>query len=610
MTEINITKFKSDIMVPSGQRATGENIFPDEIMNHTESEREGQRYAAKELHQALKSAVEAGESEFHIKDGYYRFLKTLEITDAKDIKIYGENVHFIQESRNCAVNLKNCKNIIFKGVTIDYDPVPWIQCTVIDYEAENEFLEVSVDMCYHNFFDSWLSGYKGDGNRLWFFENEANERQIKYSSNSGLLTGLTKTGDYTYSIQLDRGNPYLSKFKPDIIPGCRMVIPICQGGPAMYVNNCEGISVDDVTIYASPGFTITEYAGNGGNRYYKVRLIRRPETNRLIVSPSDGFHSIGVQNGALIDSCEFSYTTDDLFNAHGFLGVVNERIAANKYKIVFPLMQPVDTGAKAEFFDYRSLKLTAHANLVIVEKSISPQEKADAKVVREKLMQHTGAASYRSFDDPTVITVTLDRDIDIEPMSGICIYDHCQKGFTIRNSFLHEGFVRGILIRGYDALIENNIISRTNWSGVLIETCLYWLEGPFAQNIIINNNTFYETNISTEGIHQPGAVTIAPNANTGKVCDQSDILRNISVTGNLFINICAGAVCASNTKGLTVRYNKISGAFNSPKEEFFKYCGDSKDYYVISADHCEDVSIENNEITEIPGAPCRGLCRI
>jgi hypothetical protein len=299
-----------------------------------------------------------------------------------------------------------------------------------------------------------------------------------------------------------------------------------------------------------------------------------------------------------------------LLNAHGFLGVVSERTAGNKYKIVFPLMQQVDEGAEVEFFDYRTLKVTGHAKITLIEKSISPQEKADAKAVREKLMQHTGAAAYRSFDDPAVITVTLDRDVEIEPMNGICIYDHCQKGFTIRNSFLHDGFVRGILIRGYGALIENNIISRINWPGVLIETCLYWLEGPFALNITVRNNIFYETNISTEGIHQPGAVTIAPNANTGKVCEQSSVLRNISVTGNRFINICAGAVCASCTKGLIVRDNRISGAFDSPKDEFFKYCGDSKNYYVISADHCENVCVENNEIAEIPEAPCRGLCRI
>jgi len=53
----------------------------------------------------------------------------------------------------------------------------------------------------------------------------------------------------------------------------------------------EKVIFNSLSIYGSTNLAIHEQGGAGGNVYHNLKLIRRPGSNRLMVSNADGFHS-------------------------------------------------------------------------------------------------------------------------------------------------------------------------------------------------------------------------------------------------------------------------------------------------------------------------------
>ena len=64
----------------------------------------------------------------------------------------------------------------------------------------------------------------------------------------------------------------------------------------------------NVTIYARGNMGFLETAGEGGNVYRGVKIIRKPGSAGLMALNADGFHSSGVGVGPALEESEISFT--------------------------------------------------------------------------------------------------------------------------------------------------------------------------------------------------------------------------------------------------------------------------------------------------------------
>ena len=115
------------------------------------------------------------------------------------------------------------------------------------------------------------------------------------------------------------GKLYRSTQQPinGVMVGTRVSFYV-RGQYTYIVANSTRVLTQDVTIHGATGFAIVEVDGDCGHVYRRVRLIRRPGDDPLLIaSNADGFHSNSCAKGALLEQCELSNMMDDYVNVHG-----------------------------------------------------------------------------------------------------------------------------------------------------------------------------------------------------------------------------------------------------------------------------------------------------
>src|SRR5580698_9361202 len=84
----------------------------------------------------LEEAIKEGKTEVVIPPGTYRMTAKpgsphLYLHDVRNLTIVATGVTMICEKLSRAIAFENCHNVTLKGLTVDYDPLPFTQGTVI-----------------------------------------------------------------------------------------------------------------------------------------------------------------------------------------------------------------------------------------------------------------------------------------------------------------------------------------------------------------------------------------------------------------------------------------------------------------------------------------------
>ena len=92
----------------------------------------------------------------------------------------------------------------------------------------------------------------------------------------------------------------------------------------MTLSYTSNITLRDVIIHAAGNMAITEFQGDGGNRYQNVSLVPRGPSTPL-GSNADGFHSSGMRQGPTLSGVRMQNLLDDYFNVHNTFQLVARR---------------------------------------------------------------------------------------------------------------------------------------------------------------------------------------------------------------------------------------------------------------------------------------------
>lgn len=559
-------------------QAVGANkAYPPEIAGWSETVKSSQRLAGARIMTELRQAAAKGEPRFTIPPGDYRFddagiSNHLELT-ATNLVVEATGATFwIEEdiTRFAGIRFKACHNMAFRGLAIDYDPLPFVQGEILSLDPESKSLIFRVD---EGFMDP------GESKRGLYFGPEAfkySKKAVFFRPNGDLaehrmesVIKIEPLGKREYRVTFS-GYIFLKGVYQDrakVKAGDYLVIPPRRSeaiGPSANVS----CLFENITLYATPNMGISE-RNSSGNIYRSIRIVKRPNTARLIAGNADGFHSYSATSGPTLENSEISHTCDDFVNIHSIIPLVYEKISpqelilhVSESSTMTPVFRPFDIGTQLSF--NHSQKLTPEGQAVVtkierVGDEVSYASKLDAFYKTNNLRTQYRVSLWK---------VALNTPVSAESGSLVGSPLFHGNGFVVRSNYFHHTLARAVLGQGRDGRIEGNRIEHTGFGAIVLGTETFWLEGPFPGNITIENNKLSDIATTPSGQLSPIGAAISVfwiGLKPHEELSPHQVIFGVKIKNNTIERCNIAGIQVVNAANFEVTGNTILSAMQEPK---------------------------------------------
>lgn len=421
----------------------------------------------------------------------------LQFRNWKDIGIVADGVTIVLKPGQ-TISFAGCANVRLSGLSVDFDPVPWSQGTLTAINPADRAVSVKLDEGYPP-----LEDLPERDSMLYFVFDPATlaPRHLLWEG----FRKFTPDGDRLYRLSEPTSDGFFGELDTPLGPRVGDKIALFnRGGPALQLNDSANCRMENVSVFAAPGYAFYESGGEGGHHYLRCRIVRKPGSDRLLVTAADGLHSYLVRKGPLIESCEFGDTADDTIAVHGFFSIVTGSHLPGTVQLVAPFGPDFEAGDTLRFLEMPhgreigSVKVTA----------FHPAKPDEAGTPLNDLLKGWAKEGFRMrrIPQPKIWTVELDRPVEM-PAGRLVLASssaRCGNGAVVRDTVVRRSHKRGILIKADDVRIEGNTFEDVAGQSILIEPELFWLEGPLPRRVAIRNNTIVRS--SWRSMNQTGAV--------------------------------------------------------------------------------------------------------
>jgi len=567
---------------------------------YTEAQKQKQRENGDELLAKSRRAAMMREKLIVVEPGVYRFAEGVvpfKFEGSDGLTIYMENVEIILEGHQALFEFSNATNTTIHGpVTVDRDPLPFMQFRVISYNELSQQLKVQV-----------LPGYDYEttkaGSNLQFFREDGSWIPHCF---------ITPKGDF---IMTDKANrigvftqvPCYRQYGDDVVLKAGTIgASVVQGWNAVVGSfiDCEKTTVTDLTNYAG-GMFLYETRSKGPNTYERIYNIRRPGTNRLIGGPAGQI--MYISDGPTFKNCIFGFTDDDGLDVLAFSHMVYKQEEPNV--VIFKPTQaelPLKKGDTLNFFDGKSYTKLGSAKVVSFKQINDESMMNDA---RSKAIQQF--EYFETMSTANCVRVVLDRNVSVklgDTMENATSYR--PSNVLIKDCYFHDLFCR-VLVQGCNGLVmEGNLIERTGLSAIDIDhEQAFWAEGPNSNNVVIRNNTIIDSPCSPYMNNGPtfthsGAISVGVSQRANCTpCKDWQSFTNITIEGNKIYNSMYAGILVKNAMNVTIKNNLIQNPCTKIGTPY-KDTNPGEGYYGeaplagIYLFSCKDVTLSGNTITK------------
>src|SRR6056297_3226766 len=123
-----------------------------------------------DLQNFIDQKISEGETNIVVPPGRYRVSPDgnyhLHFENLNDITIVADSVEMICTETVQAIKINNCTNFKLKGITIDYDPLPFTQARIVEMSSDKNTLTA-------DFMEGYSTTVRGD--KLEIFDSETGE---------------------------------------------------------------------------------------------------------------------------------------------------------------------------------------------------------------------------------------------------------------------------------------------------------------------------------------------------------------------------------------------------------------------------------------------------
>ncbi len=491
----------------------------------------------------IAKGLAAGDKEIVIPPGRYRVSPAdqqhLLLRGVKDTTIVADGVEMVCTETTRAITIEGCENLTIRGLTIDYDPLPYSQGVITAISEDAGWLKVDILEGYPEprqstgsveIFNPATDTLRG---RVTYYNTRCEPsgpgRVVLTKSRTGPGFAIAQLGD-------------IAVIKAADAPGGS--IP-----HVIFATGSKGLVFDKVTLHSGPMFGFLEN-GCDGSRYLQCRVDRRdaaddfhPRAHRRLRSiNADAFHSKNARQGPDYDGCKAFFMGDDAIAINGDYHYIIQA-EGPRLRVLAKREMTLKEGDEVQLFtkdgqrrdNLRVVSVVDDGPTTAEERAMLLEQELNDTLRREAL-----ASGY---------LVTLDQEPDVKPGTLICNTRAIGNGFAIRNCHLGYNRSRGILVKAGYGEITNNHVEGATMTSILVAPEYWWLEAGLADNLVIADNRI------TGG----GGMGIAVFAVSGdRKLVPGGAFRNITVRGNTIEGGPSPGILLASIRGLTEEDNTVT----------------------------------------------------
>ena len=497
-----------------------------------------------DLQGMIDKQLQSGTRRVVIPPGRYRVTPRdrlhLHLRDLSDVDIIADNVEMICTQTTRAIDIANCHNLHLRGLTIDYDPLPFTQGRIVALAPDKSWVEFKIS-----------GGYPDDTleERIEIFDDKT--RCLKRDTHYG-WGKFESLGDHRYRVS--KGEHY--KFNPnadleevgDVLVTNNRYAPDGYAAHAVVIENSSNVSLENMTVYSSNCFGFLE-ENCDATQYLHCKLDRCPLADeiapraeaRVRSTDADAYHSTGAKKGPALIGCSARFQGDDGVNIHGTYHIVTD---SQGPKLRVLAVRPIAVGESVEILTYEGVRLP-DAKVIAIE----PDGKINADEHAFLAQQHMNATYLSPSWNPDAFTVTLDRTVNLPRGSVIASTSRMGNGFLVKDCDFSFNRSRGILIKASDGQVIGNRMDGNWGEAIKVSPEYWWLEAGSSANVVVSDN--HVSNCRTS------AIAIYANGGTGEIAP-AGAHRNLTVIRNQVTGSPLPNVVVTSTDTLTLDENQCS----------------------------------------------------
>jgi hypothetical protein len=387
----------------------------------------------------------------------------LDLVGIRDVAIDAHGVRFLMSGHMNAVTLESCHNVTLRGLTVDWVEPLVAEAAVVGAQPGELRLALPTDVRHEvRGDDLWLigDGWEKDARHLLCLDPATGGPARGTGDNLGSPWGTP----FTFA---EDGGDVLLRGGFGVLPTVGQVVvlnPHHRPAVAVHVRGGGGITLENVTIHASPGMAIVaEQVENLALRHCRVL----PGKNRLVSANADATHCANCRGHVLLEDGHFEGQLDDPGNFHGMYVRLIRRVGGDGFVLrrVHFQQQGAEfarVGDQVRWLDPATLKPLGQGEVAEVNE-------LDAKRLSLRLT--------RSLSD-------LPTDLAFENLAA-------SPDVTVRGNRAGHNRARGFLMStGGRCLVENNLIY-SGGAGVQVHAGLgLWHESGAVADLTIRGNKF------------------------------------------------------------------------------------------------------------------------
>jgi hypothetical protein len=463
----------------------------------------------------------------------------LVVTDARGLTIDGRGAEIVCHDFATLFQFENCRDVTIRNLKIDYDPLPFTAGQII---AEGDgYVDIRIEK-HHPVQAGFLA-----------------ESLLPYDPQRHRM-GLAKKDDL-YQPGYDRRT---QKIGPDLlrVPVKRKLYKTgdwvilrhqIYSKNAFDFQNCQSVSLQDVTVYTCPGMALH---ANGGADFSleKFDVTIKPGTGRWFTATADATHFNGTRGKVVLDNCLLEAMGDDGANIHNWYLVVTAAVDAKTFKCVLgkdphwdpPVPRPDDV-----------LEIGRMPNPLVARMT--------CKVASAKL-DETGKTVIVTLQSPPAEAILPGDVVGNDSALPVAEVRHC----TIRRNR-----ARGVLIQTRHAIVQDCTFQDISGAAIQVTSDVQrWWEGMPARDVTIRSNTISRVNFGIAS----RAAALDIFADVGRAPAPEPVHQRIDIEGNTFSEITGSMIHVGSAEHVTIHDN----TFVHPTPP------------VVTIDHSRDVKVSGN----------------
>ncbi len=505
-----------------------------------------------DLQRFFNDEITAGKTLISIPPGQYRVTprngEHLHLEGLRDIQIIADGVEMVCTETVRALTLIDCRNVTLRGLTIDYDPLPFTQGRIVKLSDDSMIHEIEL-------FEGFPESAQIENYKYEVFRGDT--RALRYGSYyefeieklSPRRIRITKGDQY-------RGPEWHLEQVGDIIVIAVSHVLGKRLSAAVAVSDSTAITLEDVTLYASDGFGFVENNCHG-TTYRHCRVDRRPlekdlhsrANPRIRSLNADAFHSISATLGPSYLDCFARFQGDDCINIHGDYHLVME-CRAEQLRVLAKRELNLKPGDPVELITYGGFRLP-DARVVATkpegEIQASEREFLSGQGMHPRI--RSGEMVHKAY------RVTLDRAVDLPRGSLIGAINRMGNGFRVVGCDFGFNRSRGILIKASQGEVRGNRLQECWMEAIKVAPEFWWLESGSSNDVTIADNQISSC--------RDVAIAVYAHANSGDIAS-SGLHNNIRIIGNEISACPLPGIVVTSTKELELRDNRLDSNGSLP----------------------------------------------